>query len=197
LLIGFESPNPSDLDGMDPNNWKSRKAPEIEQIVDTLQSRGVSVNGCFILGLDNHTPDTFPALHERVKRSGLAEVQYTVSTPFPGTPLYQRLEREERLLPHRTWDDCTLFDVNFKPKNMSVSDLEAGLRWLFTETYTDRETNRRKRSFVQQKRRGRQQQRQGERQRLETLGPSSEQGSQIVHLRLIDEAGDGVAVGDA
>jgi radical SAM superfamily enzyme YgiQ (UPF0313 family) len=154
VLIGFESPRADDLAGMDPANWKRRQVPHIERIVDVLQSRGVSVNGCFILGLDNQTEDVFPELLDLVRRSGLAEVQYTVSTPFPGTPLHQRLQREERLLPGKGNDDCTLFDVNFLPKRMSVTQLEQGLRWLFAETYTKPETQRRMRHFARQKRRG-------------------------------------------
>jgi radical SAM superfamily enzyme YgiQ (UPF0313 family) len=154
VLIGFESPRADDLSGMDPANWKRRQVPHIERIVDVLQSRGVSVNGCFILGLDNQNPDVFPELLDLVRRSGLAEVQYTVSTPFPGTPLHQRLQREGRLLPDKSNDDCTLFDVNFLPKRMSVDQLEQGLRWLFSETYTQRETRHRMRHFATQKRRG-------------------------------------------
>jgi hypothetical protein len=69
-------------------------------------------------------------------------------TPFPGTPLYHRLRREGRLLRRRYWDRCTLFDVNFTPKNMSVGDLEAGLRWLVTEIYNDRELARRRRHYM-------------------------------------------------
>lgn len=154
VLIGFESPRADDLSGMDPANWKRQQVPHIEQIVDVLQSRGVSVNGCFILGLDNQTPEVFPELLDLVRRSGLAEVQYTVSTPFPGTPLHQRLHREGRLLPDKGNDDCTLFDVNFRPQKMSVAELEQGLRWLFSETYTKHETRRRMRHFATQKRRG-------------------------------------------
>ena len=39
----------------------------------------------------------------------------TVQTPFPGTPLYERLEREDRLLEPTNWKTCTLFDVTFGP----------------------------------------------------------------------------------
>jgi radical SAM superfamily enzyme YgiQ (UPF0313 family) len=154
VLIGFESPRADDLTGMDPADWKRRQVPHIEHIVDVLQSRGVSVNGCFILGLDNQTDDVFPELLDLVRRSGLAEVQYTVSTPFPGTPLHQRLQHEGRLLPGKGNDDCTLFDVNFQPKRMSIAQLEHGIRWLFAETYTKSETRRRMRGFAHQKRRG-------------------------------------------
>jgi len=74
LLIGFESPQAPDLRGVDPGNWKHRVAPRIFSVVETLQSRGVSVNGCFIVGLDAHTPDIFPVIRDFVRASGLAEV---------------------------------------------------------------------------------------------------------------------------
>ena len=148
VLIGFESPKAGDLDGLDPRAWKKRQAPEYRRVIDTLQSRGVSVNGCFILGLDTQTPDVFSDVLDFVRSSGLAEVQYTVLTPFPGTPLYERLQREGRLRQESFWDACTLFDVNFKPKQMSVAELEAGLLWLFRETYSRKETSRRVRNFV-------------------------------------------------
>lgn len=148
VLIGLESPRAGDLEGIDPVSWKRRRAPRYRRAIDTLQSRGVSVNGCFILGLDSHTPEIFPLVLDFVRSSGLAEVQYTVLTPFPGTPLYERLQHEGRLLRSEFWDACTLFDVNFTPKQMSVGELENGLRWLFGETYNCEETSRRIRSFV-------------------------------------------------
>jgi radical SAM superfamily enzyme YgiQ (UPF0313 family) len=152
VLIGLESPRADDLDGIDPHSWKRRQAPRYRQVIDALQSRGVSVNGCFILGLDSHTPEMFPEVLEFVRSSGLAEVQYTVLTPFPGTPLHGRLRREGRLLKERFWDACTLFDVNFVPKRMTVDELETGLHWLFRETYNREETRQRSRRFIQQAR---------------------------------------------
>jgi len=150
LLIGFESPRAGDLHSIDPVSWKRKQAPRYRRVIDTLQSRGISVNGCFILGLDSQTADVFPAVLDFVRSSGLAEVQYTVLTPFPGTPLYDRMKREGRLLQEKFWDSCTLFDVNFRPRQMSVEELESGLRWLFTETYSRNETKRRLRGFVRQ-----------------------------------------------
>lgn len=149
LLIGFESPRAGDLGKIDPAEWKRRVAPEATRVIDALQSRGISVNGCFILGLDAHTPDVFPVIRDFVRTSGLAEVQVTVMTPFPGTPLYSRLQREGRLLKDRFWDRCTLFDVNYRPARMTVAELEQGMRWLFAELYSKEESSNRIRSFVQ------------------------------------------------
>jgi radical SAM superfamily enzyme YgiQ (UPF0313 family) len=149
VLIVFESPDAAGLDGMDPHNWKRNRSDRYLEAIDRIQSRGVSVNGCFILGLDGHTPAIFETVRDFVNRSGLLEVQLTVQTPFPGTPLYERLRREGRLLEERYWDRCTLFDVTFQPKRMTVDELETGLRWLFGEIYNEREFLKRKRQYVE------------------------------------------------
>lgn len=152
LLIGFESPRANDLTTVDPRQWKAGMTELYQEVIDRLQSRGVSVNGCFILGLDNHTPEIFPAIEAFVKSSGLAEVQVTVLTPFPGTELYARLRNEKRLLAERFWDRCTLFDVNFQPALMSVEELEKGLRWLFEKLYSQGAYSERRRGFISQAR---------------------------------------------
>ena len=148
VLIGFESPDAGGLEGIDPRNWKRQRAAQYLEAIDRIQSRGVTVNGCFILGLDSHTPEIFETVRDFVARSGLLEVQVTVQTPFPGTPLYARLAKDGRLLQNRYWDRCTLFDVNFRPKQMSVEELESGLRWLFSQIYNEREFIRRKRRYM-------------------------------------------------
>ncbi|HLA90902.1 MAG TPA: radical SAM protein [Gemmatimonadaceae bacterium] len=149
VLIGFESPSAESLAGIDRSNWKAKRRGEYLRAIDTLQSAGVTVNGCFIVGLDADTPGIFEQVNDFVRESGLIEVQVTVLTPFPGTRLYDRLKREGRLLQERFWDRCTLFDVNFTPKQMTVDELESGLRWLFRELYSEQATNRRKRHYVE------------------------------------------------
>ncbi len=149
VLIGLESPSGDDLAGMDPANWKQQQSDKYLGAIEAIQSRGVTVNGCFILGLDSHTPEVFTQLKDYIDRSGLLEVQITVLTPFPGTPLYERMRAEGRLLTDRYWDRCTLFDVNYRPRNMSVDELETGMRWLFKEVYNEREYVRRQRNYME------------------------------------------------
>lgn len=148
ILIGLESPTRDSLEGLDPHNWKKRRFDGYRAAIERIQSFGISVNGCFVLGLDTHTPDIFESVRDFIRQSGLLEAQLTVLTPFPGTPLYHRLRQEGRLLQDRFWDRCTLFDVNFQPRNMSVEELEAGLRWLFGEVYNAAEFTRRKRHYM-------------------------------------------------
>lgn len=148
VLIGLESPNAGGLDRIDARNWKKRHYARYLEAIDRIQSRGVTVNGCFIVGLDNDTPEIFEQVRDFVARSRLLEVQITVPTPFPGTPLYHRLKRQGRLLKDRFWDRCTLFDVNFRPNKMTVEELESGLRWLFAEVYNRPELRRRQRHYM-------------------------------------------------
>ena len=148
ILVGLESPNSSGLHGLDPHDWKAKRFDKYLSAIERIQAAGISVNGTFVLGLDTHTPAVFAELRDFIRTSNLLEVQLTVQTPFPGTPLYERLKQDGRLLWDRFWDRCTLFDVNFRPKRMSVDELEEGFRWLACDVYSDKEFNRRKRHYM-------------------------------------------------
>jgi radical SAM superfamily enzyme YgiQ (UPF0313 family) len=128
VLIGLESPVEAGLDRLELRaNWKLRQMPVYEEAVRTIQRHGISVIGCFILGLDGHTPAVFDAVHAFVARTNLYDVQITVQTPFPGTPLYERLGRAGRLTHPGQWNRCTLFDVNYEPMGMTARELERGM----------------------------------------------------------------------
>jgi radical SAM superfamily enzyme YgiQ (UPF0313 family) len=149
VLIGFESPRRESLDRIDLINWKLRQHDHYLETIEKIQSRGVSVCGCFIVGLDADTPEVFGELRQFIEQSKLLEVQITVLTPFPGTRLYDRLEAEGRLLYPGAWDRCTLFDVNFRPRNMSVERLEEEMMDLWQSTYNAESFAARKRYYRQ------------------------------------------------
>ena len=85
-----------------------------------------------------------------VKDSGLYEVQITVLTAFPGTPLFDRLKSEGRLLQEDAWERCTLFDVNFQPTHMTVAELESGFRSLGARLYSAEFTRERRLRYRRQ-----------------------------------------------
>ena len=91
------------------------------------------MNGCFVVGLDGDTLDIFKDIRNFIEQSNLLEAQVTVLTPYPGTPLQRRLKQEGRLLKEEYWDQCTMFDLNFKPKNMNPEELEEGILWIFSQ----------------------------------------------------------------
>jgi len=155
VLIGLESPSMAGLDGIETrSNWKAKQIDKYKSAIERIQSHGISVNGCFVLGLDGTGPESFDRVLEFVRDSGLHEVQVTVQTPFPGTPLYDRLKESGRLLEEHAWELCTLFDVNFEPQHMDVAGLESGFRELVAILYSDEFMAERKRKFRNQLRDG-------------------------------------------
>jgi radical SAM superfamily enzyme YgiQ (UPF0313 family) len=148
ILIGLESPRRTSLYGVEmKNNWKLRQQDFYKEAVGKIQSYGITVNGCFVLGLDGDTRDVFDDVLYFVRDSGLYEVQITFQTAFPGTPLYTRLKQEGRIIRDQAWELCTLFDINFQPKNMSVSELQSGFLRLAKQLYSAEETQPRRSSF--------------------------------------------------
>jgi radical SAM superfamily enzyme YgiQ (UPF0313 family) len=150
VLIGLESPRRASLDGIElKNNWKAARHDTYKAAIAKIQSYGITVNGCFILGLDGDTPDVFDDVLAFVRDSGLYEVQVTFLTAFPGTPLFRRLREEGRILRENAWELCTLFDINFQPKNMSVAELQSGFLGLVKQLYSEEETRQRRAQFRQ------------------------------------------------
>jgi radical SAM superfamily enzyme YgiQ (UPF0313 family) len=148
VLVGLESPRRTSLDGIELNgNWKARQQDCYRAAIEKIQSFGITVNGCFILGLDGDTPEVFDDVLQFVRDSGLYEVQVTFLTAFPGTPLYDRLRREDRMIEEKAWDKCTLFDINIRPRGMSVEQLHQGFLQLVKQLYSEEETQKRRRRF--------------------------------------------------
>jgi radical SAM superfamily enzyme YgiQ (UPF0313 family) len=139
VLVGIESlvfRHP----GMGP---KQAELPRIMNAIDAIQAYGVAVIGCFIVGCDGETNGSLDRLAEFIQSSALADVQLTLQTPFPGTALRRRLEREGRLLPNRGWSHCTLFDLTYRPGAMSVAELESAFRDLVRRVFSPAESVRR------------------------------------------------------
>lgn len=154
VLIGLESPTSGGIEGVElRRNWKRSRFGRYLEAIERIQSHGIAVNGCFVLGLDGDGPEVFDAVAEFVAASGQFDVQITVLTPFPGTPLYDRLLAEGRLLEPEAWERCTLFDVNFRPKQMSPDFLQRNLVELGRRLYTEDERVRRRSAFHEHRRR--------------------------------------------
>ena len=148
VLIGLESPIPTGLHGIEmKRDWKLKKQAEYREAVDRIQSKGITVNGCFIVGLDGHTTEIFDAIYEFAEQTALYDVQITMMTAFPGTSLYHRLAREGRLIEPENWKKCTLFDLNFIPSHMTPEELVEGFHRLAAALYGDDCTRRRRRQF--------------------------------------------------
>jgi radical SAM superfamily enzyme YgiQ (UPF0313 family) len=151
VLIGFESPSRMALDGIEHKaNWKAKQFANYCYAIKTIQRHGITVNGCFVMGLDGAGPECFDCVYDFVRESGLYDVQITFMTPFPGTPLYERLRAQRRILEEGAWERCTLFDINFQPQYLSVTELENGFKELGLKLYEENFVRERREHFVRQ-----------------------------------------------
>ena len=141
VLIGLESPVEEGLHRLElRSDWKRKRLPAYRDAVHRIQSHGIRVNGCFVLGLDGHTPDIFDRVFDAAMDYELYDVQVTLQTPFPGTPLHKRLKAEGRLTHDGQWERCTLFDLNYEPVGMTAEQLTQGFRDLVVRLYSDEQT---------------------------------------------------------
>ncbi len=148
VLVGLESPTEAGLAGLElKRDWKLKRWPQYREAILRIQSHGIRVNGCFVLGLDEHTSAIFDQVYDFAAETELYDVQITLLTAFPGTPLYRRLESEGRLLRGRAWERCTLFDLNYEPRGMSAGELTEGFRRLAVRLYGEDVTKWRRENF--------------------------------------------------
>ena len=131
LLVGFESIQQDNLASVGkPSNQVQTYIRQIE----TLQRHGIAIIGCFIFGLDHDGPDVFDRTARFIQR-WIDIPQVSVLTPFPGTPLHRRMEREGRLL-HRDWPCYDITHVVFRPRSISPEALERGYRRLVRRLFS-------------------------------------------------------------
>ncbi len=142
LLIGFES---ACQDNLQQIHKGFNRAAEYARAVRALHDRGISVQGCFVLGLDHDDRDVFRATVELVDELGVDIPRYSLYTPYPGTPLFARLLAEGRILSFN-WNDYDTMHCVIRPARMTPEELYAGFKWAYRETFRLRHVLRRSRS---------------------------------------------------
>jgi radical SAM superfamily enzyme YgiQ (UPF0313 family) len=121
--IGFESFSQKNISQI---GKKTNKVEEYRPAIKKIRDHGMNIHGHFVFGLDNDGKDVFDTALSSINDLGLTTVEFHVQTPFPGTPLFDRLDREGRII-SKDWSRYTLNNVNFKPKLMSEEDLFNGV----------------------------------------------------------------------
>lgn len=122
VLIGFESLDPATLRAM----GKTFNPPErYRQAVRTLRRHGIVVYGTFVLGYDGDGTRTLDAAVDFAIEERLFLAAFAPLMPFPGTPLYGRLEAEGRLLFDRWWLDpeYRFGQVSYRPAGLTPGEI--------------------------------------------------------------------------
>ncbi len=131
-FIGLESLRQDNLKAV---NKQWCKAEDYETAISRIHRAGINIIGSFILGLDNDDPSVFRHTLDFVLKTRIAAAQYHILTPFPGTRLYDRLEKDKRIV-ERDWSKYHTSDVVFQPVGMTAEQLQDGYDWIFRQTYT-------------------------------------------------------------
>jgi radical SAM superfamily enzyme YgiQ (UPF0313 family) len=92
------------------------------------------VNGSFVFGMDEDDASVFDRTVEWAIGQGIETATFHILTPYPGTALFQRMERDGRLL-HRQWDLYDTRHVVFRTRGMSEEQLEQGYRGAYKDFY--------------------------------------------------------------
>ena len=132
IFIGFESLSQKNLSSM---NKGVNKKFAFAEAIRKIQSHGILVHSSFIVGYDDDSQESFDELIRFVQKNNLLVPLLNILTPFPGTKLFKRFEKEQRIL-HKDWDKYDTKHVVFSPASMSPEELLAGYRRILREVYS-------------------------------------------------------------
>ena len=121
--VGFETISQEIIDRL---GKKTNKVEEYPVVVQKIHEYKMAVSGSFIFGFDEDPKDLSDRTVKVMNEINLDLAEINVLTPFPGTPLFERLEREGRItikdwFHYREGQHGT--EVVFEPKNMSREEL--------------------------------------------------------------------------
>jgi radical SAM superfamily enzyme YgiQ (UPF0313 family) len=131
LLLGFESVNQSNLRDIHKGFNKSK---DYAAVVGVLHEHGITVQGCFVFGLDEDDRSVFADTVQQVLDLRVDIPRYSIYTPFPGTTLFKRLVAEQRILSFN-WEDYDTMHVVIQPMKMTPWELYDGFKWAYRETF--------------------------------------------------------------
>jgi radical SAM superfamily enzyme YgiQ (UPF0313 family) len=126
IWLGLESPH---------STYSKLKGANTLELVKELQSHGIRVLGSTIIGLEHHTPDNITAEIEHAVAHDADCHQFMLYTPIPGTPLYEDVEAQGRLLDVDLADIHGQWKFNFRHEAISRDDSKTLLDWAFELDY--------------------------------------------------------------
>jgi len=131
-FVGFESVSQASLNGIKKTH---NKVDDFKKMIKRIHNHGMTVQGGIIFGFDEDTPDIFDTTLEKLHELEIDVLEINILTPYPGTPLYDRLDKEGRIFT-KDWSLYNQVDIVFEPKNMTVDELFSGTRKVAKDFYS-------------------------------------------------------------
>jgi radical SAM superfamily enzyme YgiQ (UPF0313 family) len=140
LFLGLESVSQASMAEV---HKGFNRVEEYGQIIERIHGHGIAVQAGMVFGFDNDTPEIFKDTIDFLEDTGVQNATFNILTPYPGTPLFRRLEGEGRILT-RDWPKYnSRTEVVYQPKQMSTAELWAGFRYANKRFYSLRSIARR------------------------------------------------------
>jgi len=145
VFVGIETPNE---DSLAECNKLPNKNRDLVALVKKIQNHGLEVQGGFIVGFDSDPLSIFKSQISFIQKSGIVTAMVGLLNAPPGTRLYQRLKKENRLLKSFSGDqmDCSL---NFIPK-MNYETLINGYKNILNTIYSPKQYYERIKTFLKE-----------------------------------------------
>lgn len=136
-FVGFDSISQKVIDYLGKTTNKIEKYPST---IKKIHDHKMAVFASFVFGFDTDTLDIIEETYNKVCDWEIDVFETNTLTPFPGTPLYDKLEKEGRILT-KNWEKYNEGDVVFKLKNMPIDEyskkswkITCDLNWGFDKT---------------------------------------------------------------
>jgi radical SAM superfamily enzyme YgiQ (UPF0313 family) len=133
IFIGMESLDPANLASV---NKGFNKPEEYAGVLQALAERNVYAITSFIFGLDHDTPGVAARTLEKIREWPPVLPVFGQITPYPGTPLYTRLEKEGRLTRPKHWLEFAPFQMAHTPLNLTVPQVHDEVNYAWTHSYS-------------------------------------------------------------
>jgi radical SAM superfamily enzyme YgiQ (UPF0313 family) len=133
IFIGMESLDPANLASV---SKEFNKPGEYAAVLERLARRNVYAITSFIFGLDHDKPGVAGRTVEQIRDWPPGLPVFGQITPFPATPLYERLERDGRLTRPKHWLDFVPFQMAHRPLNMTPEEVQKEVRKAWADSYS-------------------------------------------------------------
>ena len=145
VFIGIETP---DEESLAECNKKQNKNRNLIESVKSIQRTGLQVQGGFIVGFDSDSPSIFQRQIDFIQNSGIVTAMVGLLQAPPGTKLYDRLKKENRLSGLLSGDNVD-GTTNIIPK-MDMRQLLKGYENILNSIYRPRPYYRRIKTFLRE-----------------------------------------------
>lgn len=132
LNIGLESINQDTLSGL---NKRINQVKEYKNILQNLRKRGISYSFNFIFGWDAEKEDVFASTLAFLKKEKVPVAYFNILTPHKGTPLYERMKAENRIIDIDHIGRWPGLKCYIRPTYCSPEELEERVKTIQREFY--------------------------------------------------------------